>query len=194
MAKHPASDRTGSPPDPPHATLIEISVVPDNDPGPAGHGTGTGKLTRRRAPVVIVLASVILGAAAVVLVGASGRPSQEVSRMARNSGPAGVAAAYGHPLGCLSVTILATDRAYARADFNETSRCGRYTWFPTAIFHRVAGAWRPVLDAVQYICPVNSLPPSVQAQLGVCEAPTEDTLAVGQAQRYMFLDDQPGSR
>lgn len=87
----------------------------------------------------------------------------------RQRGPAGIAAAYGYPLRCLSVTILATDRAYARADFDHLSRCGRYTWYPTAIFHYAAGRWRIVLDAINYVCPVASLPRLVQSELGVCD-------------------------
>ncbi len=97
----------------------------------------------------------------------NGRPDR-VSALARESGAAGVAAAYGYPLRCLSVTILATDRTYARADFNHVSASGRYTGYPTAIFHRVGGAWRTILDAVEYVCPLRSLPAAVQTELGVC--------------------------
>jgi hypothetical protein len=68
----------------------------------------------------------------------------------------------------LSVTILATDRVYARADFNHFSACGRYTGYPTAIFHYVSGTWRAVLDAIGYRCPVDSLPTAVQTELDVC--------------------------
>jgi hypothetical protein len=89
--------------------------------------------------------------------------------MARERGAAGVAAAYGYPLRCLSVTILAGDPAYARADFNHLRPCGRYTGYPTAIFHYQSGAWRSVLDAVSYSCPVGSLPAVVQTELGVCQ-------------------------
>ena len=80
-----------------------------------------------------------------------------------------MAAAYGYPPECLSVTILVTDRVYARADFNHLSACGRYTGYPTAIFHYVSGKWRPVLDAIGYRCPVDSLPTEVQTGLEVCE-------------------------
>jgi hypothetical protein len=79
-----------------------------------------------------------------------------------------VAAAYGFPPRCLTVTILSGYPVYARADFNRGSQCGRYNGDVTAIFERVGGAWRPVLHAVQYACPVRSLPSSVQARLAVC--------------------------
>jgi hypothetical protein len=98
-----------------------------------------------------------------------------VSAMARESGPAGVAAAYGYPLRCLSITILGTGQRYARADFNHMSRCGRFTGYSTAIFLRVMGAWRPVLEAVAYVCPVASLFIDAQTELGVCPQPSGRT-------------------
>ncbi len=87
---------------------------------------------------------------------------------AREPGPAGVAAAYGYPLRCLSVTIASANRAYARADYNRVSACGRYDGTVTAIFHRVGGEWRPVLDATGYSCPVASLSRAVATELDVC--------------------------
>lgn len=86
-------------------------------------------------------------------------------------GPAGVAAAYGYPSRCLSVTIPLHDPTFARADFNRAAPCGRYGGDPTAIFHWTGGAWRPVLDAVAYRCPVAAVPPAVEAALEVCPAP-----------------------
>jgi hypothetical protein len=68
----------------------------------------------------------------------------------------------------LSITIPPANRTYARADFNHASPCGRYTGYPTAIFHYASGAWRPVLEAVSYRCPVESLPVPVQRELAVC--------------------------
>jgi hypothetical protein len=87
---------------------------------------------------------------------------------ARQSGAAGVAAAYGYPPRCLSVTIAAADPAYARADYNRVSACGRYDGTVTAIFHRVDGEWRAVLDATGYSCPIPSLPRAVLSELDVC--------------------------
>ncbi len=87
---------------------------------------------------------------------------------AREPGPAGVAAAYGYPPRCLSVTIAPGDPSYARADYNRVSACGRYDGTVTAIFHRVGGEWRPVLDATGYSCPIPSLPRAVTSELDVC--------------------------
>ena len=127
------------------------------------------------APGIAVLL-LIAGALGAVVVFALGRGPfavpDKLDALRRDSGPAGVAAAYGYPLRCLSITIPARDRAYARADFDRTAPCGRYEGYPTAIFHRVGGAWRPVLDAVSYSCPVASLPRSVQAELAVCPVPS----------------------
>lgn len=91
---------------------------------------------------------------------------------ARAPGAAGVAAAYGYPLRCLSVAIALHDPRFARADFDHAVPCGRYTGEVTAIFRRADGAWVPVLDAASYPCPVRSLPEQVQVELGVCLATT----------------------
>jgi hypothetical protein len=90
---------------------------------------------------------------------------------ARATGPAGVAAAYGYPLECLSVAIAVHDPRFARADFDHAVPCGRYAGEVTAIFRRVDGAWMPVLEATSYPCPVRSLPEPVQVELGVCLPP-----------------------
>jgi hypothetical protein len=60
------------------------------------------------------------------------------------------------------------DPAFARADFDHGSPCGRYSGYSTAIFHRVDQKWQPVLEAVGYPCPVARIPPAVQRELGVC--------------------------
>ena len=46
----------------------------------------------------------------------------------------------------------------------------RYGVYATAIFHRVAGVWRMVLNAAGAGCPMTSIPASVRIQLGLCEA------------------------
>ena len=124
-----------------------------------------GGRRRTRSGVIVALALLLAGAAGVLWLGGRNPAGGAV----REKSPDGVAAAYGYPLTCLSVTILATDRMYARADFNHLSRCGRYTWYPTAIFHYASGRRRTVLDAVNYVCPVASLPRPVQTELGVCD-------------------------
>ncbi len=98
------------------------------------------------------------------------RRSPALTAAARAPGPVGVAGAYGYSARCLSITIPAIDPTYARADFDRREACGRYGGYPTAIFHRSQGAWRVVLDAAAYSCPVASIPPAVQATLGVCDS------------------------
>ncbi len=143
--------------------------MPDPDARPLRRlvpATGSTRSARGIAAIALMIA--IFAVTAAVLSGERNGQPGRVRVLARESGAAGVAAAYGYPLRCLSVTILTTDRTYARADFNHVSACGRYTGYPTAIFHRVGGAWRTILDAVEYACPVHSLPVAVETELGVC--------------------------
>jgi hypothetical protein len=148
---------------------VQVTVLP----GPRGRG----RLRIRRTSIiahVLVIAGVVLlvvtiaAIAAGALGGERASEPPEPSALARNPGPAGVAAAYGYPLRCLSVTISTKDPAYARADFDRNTQCGRFHLYVTAIFRRVDGAWRRALVSVGYSCPVASLPRTVQAQLAVC--------------------------
>ena len=143
----------GSLPAPDTTRVLVVEVA-----APGGHRLRPGR--------VPALGVALLIAAFAVLWLADRSPAGGATRQ---RGAAGVAAAYGYPLRCLSVTILAQDRAYARADFDHLSRCGQYTWYPTAIFHYAAGKWRIVLDAINYACPVAPLPRPVQSELGVCD-------------------------
>jgi hypothetical protein len=174
MAKHPVPGSGGEGTNGPR--VVRITVVADPDAR-----TLRERITapRRRLATcrvgrgwTIALCALVLGAAVTGAVGASGGErragSGEPSAGAREAGPAGVAAAYGYPLRCLVVTILATEPAYARADFDHRSPCGRYTGDPTAIFHRARGAWRAVLETSAYFCPVASLPSAVSFALAVC--------------------------
>lgn len=136
------------------------------------------------AVAIAVLAAVLAAAAVItivtVLLPAERAPApRPVPALAHEPGPAGVAAAYGFPLRCLTITTLPGNPEYARADFNRASECGRYNGAVTAIFLRSGGVWRPVLRAVLYSCPVRSLPPSVQAGLDVCAAPGSHRYPVG---------------
>jgi hypothetical protein len=120
----------------------------------------------------ICVAAAALSAAGVIVVatsfGGGGVSSHRPAAGTDQGGPTGVAAAYGYPTRCLSVTIASTDHAFARADFNHVGPCGQYAGDPTAIFHVVRGGWRPVLEAVSYPCPATGIPPAVQKELSVC--------------------------
>lgn len=113
----------------------------------------------------------MLAAAAAVAVLASG-PLGSGHRPARAGvrapGRAGVAAAYGFPLKCLSVEISTHDPRFARADFDRSVPCGRFAGYSTAIFQRTGGIWSAVVEAIRYECPVRSIPPQVEQELGVC--------------------------
>lgn len=157
---------TGEPP-------VDVEVMVLSPPrGPATRERIGSVMAPRRGHFVL---AVVLGAAAMAavfaalsLTGGGGGAIREASA-ARQRGPAGVAAAYGYPLRCLSVTIPLHDPGFARADFDRALQCGQFTGDPTAIFKRVHGWWRPLLDAVVYSCPVRSMPPRVQTELAVCQ-------------------------
>ena len=182
--------------DPPR--WVEVTLLPDPDAHPLSQRLKeTPAAVRLAAATVIALAvavSVFVGAGA--LAGTSHRAAGSIAARpadalngsdatgddapwaaahaalasARNPGATGVAAAYGYPARCLSVTFAPADRAYARADYNHGSPCGRFDGNVTAIFHRVdSGSWRPVLIATIYSCPVARLSNVVQTELGVCE-------------------------
>jgi hypothetical protein len=178
MGKNEVPDRSSESPDLPEVIRVKVTVAPDYDArNVREHVAAFQEVTRWRAIVALALLVAILATAGTLL-GDPDRGRHVVSALARESGPAGVAATYGYPLRCLSITILATDHSYARADFNHMSPCGRFTGYATAIFHRVMGAWRPALEALGYACPVASLPIDVQTELGVCLPPSSRPPAV----------------
>lgn len=163
MAEHEAPDEfeglTGRP------LLVEATLLPDADArGRRGRLAGI----RARALVAIALAAGIGALLIGTLAREHDRAAPAEPAAAREGGPAGVAAAYGFPLRCLSVTIAPSNHAYARADFNRASLCGRYDGDVTAVFHRVDRTWRPVLDTTSYSCPVASLSSAVQSELDIC--------------------------
>jgi hypothetical protein len=173
-------------PDRPSASLAlpEVLVVEVAVQEPDARARGERIAAIRKVSVWGATSALALSVAMLALGGPMwGRPNgarHGVSPLAGEPGAAGVAAAYGHALRCLSITILTTDSRYARADFDRASPCGRYTGYSTAIFHRVKGMWRPVLEAVGYVCPVASLPVAVQTGLDVCPKPTTRPPAVRQ--------------
>jgi hypothetical protein len=159
-------------------TEVEITLVERDERAVGRRIFGEGSTWRRaraRAVLLGVFVAAAIGATAAVAIGArhgGGRPRsaylRAVSPRAHLPGAAGVAAAYGYPAHCLTITISAIDRTFARADFNHASLCGRFAGDPTAIFYRSGGAWRLVLDAVDYQCPVGTIPGVVQRALAVC--------------------------
>lgn len=157
-------------PDPPS----EVRVTVFQDPSDRGLFSRLSirelKLERRRSYVVAALA--VVGAVGAIVAMTLGGPARPSHSRRRQGGATGVAAAYGYPTRCLSVTISSIDPAFARADFNHASPCGRYAGYPTAIFHVIHGGWRPVLEAVSYPCPATGIPRAVQAQLAVCPGAT----------------------
>jgi hypothetical protein len=175
IGKDEVPDRSSEPSDLPEVILVEITVLPDPDARTLRERIAAiPKVARWSAVVALAVLAAIL-APAVTLPGDRDGGRRVVSALARERGPAGVAAAYGYPRRCLSITIVGNGQRYARADFNHTSPCGRFTGYSTAIFLRVMGVWRPVLDVTGYVCPVTSLPTDVQTQLSVCPQPSGRT-------------------
>lgn len=171
MGRHEAPDRPHVASDVSPIVVVEVTLLPSPDPGTSPNRVaGEDGAAYRRAIAAFALVLTI-SAAMFLWLGDRHPTLRVVNSVAVERGAVGVAAAYGYPLRCLTVTILATDRTYARADFNHLTTCGRYTGYPTAIFHYGSGAWRTVLDAVAYFCPVDSLPTVVQTDLGVCQEP-----------------------
>jgi hypothetical protein len=144
--------------DSPQVVIVEVTV-PDSTRSSRRRGLPRGR---------VVLALGAVGALAVIVaVVVGGGSARHVDPVAAR-GPAGVAAAYGYPLGCMSVTIPAADRTYARAELTHATGCGGITGYAPAIFHYVAGRWRLVPDAIGYMCNRESVPPAVDQALALC--------------------------
>lgn len=164
-------DRTEKCPSDARISELRVTVVPD----PGGHALRKRLVQMRVAKSAGLVAGLAVALAAVGAIVVGALPSQRTAAphaapvtQPHRAGPAGVAVAYQYPFRCLSVTISAIDPSYARAELDRASPCWRYGAYSIAVFHRVHGAWRTVLDASSYSCPVASLPAAVQAQLGVC--------------------------
>jgi hypothetical protein len=145
--------------DAPQVVTVEVTV-PDSTRSSRRGGIARGR---------VVLALGALGALAVIVAvlvgGGSARHSDPITA---RRGPAGVAAAYGYPLGCMRVTIPAADRTYARAELTHAAGCGGITGYAPAIFHYAAGRWRLVPDAIGYMCNRESVPAAVDQALELC--------------------------
>lgn len=165
-------DSLASPPPDLHAVEVQVTVLPGPDENRVRdrdrwHAGPRARVTAGLAVVVAVggVGAVVIGA---LRGGRTGPSSPVVVARARTAAPAGVAAAYRYPLGCLSVTISARNPAYAGAHLDRASPCWRYGVYVTAILHRVHGVWRLALEAAGSSCPAVSLPAVVLAQLAVC--------------------------
>jgi hypothetical protein len=175
IGKNEVPDRSNEPSDLPQVILVEITVLPNpNARTLRGRIAPIRAVARWPAVVALVLLVVIL-AAGIGVPGDRDGNRHTVSATAREPGPAGVAAAYGYPLRCLSITIVAAGQRYARADFDRASHCERPSGYSTAIFLRVMGVWRSVLRAIAYTCPIDYLPVPVQTELDVCPQPAGQT-------------------
>ena len=161
MAPHRRDARS----DPLQVVTVEVTVASNGRPRRDGGAPG-----RRRVALAIGAIGAI-GAlttvAAVWLGGGSARHADPVTAR----GPAGVAAAYGYPLGCMSVKIPAADRTYARADLTHAAGCGGITGYAPAFFHYVAGRWRLVPNAIGYMCNPDVAPAAVVQGLDLCVGP-----------------------
>lgn len=176
VSRRRSGDRWPGQGEPP--TEVEITLLEHDELDFSRKIFGSDPRRRRagaRALLVVFLAAVAIGATAAAVIGSGhgtrrpgGQALRAASPRAHLPGAAGVAAAYGYPPHCLTITISAINRAFARADFNHASLCGRYAGDPTAIFYRSSGVWRLVLDAVGYQCPVGTIPGVVQRALAVC--------------------------
>lgn len=156
-----ARDRRDARSDTPQVLTVEVTVASDGRPPRDG-----GPRAWRRPALAIGAIGVICALAVIVagLAGGSARSSDPVTA----PGPAGVAAAYGYPLGCMSVKIPAADRTYARADLSHAAGCAGITGYAPAIFHYATGRWRLVPDAIGYMCNRESVPAAVDQALELC--------------------------
>lgn len=112
-----------------------------------------------RAPAVVLAGAVIAALAVGLLLAAGGAGNHGGARVAhaQSAGPAGIAAAFGYPLRCLTITISNSDPAYARAQVDRTRTCAGYRGYVNASFHLIDGTWRLVLDEGQLFVPNDLL-------------------------------------
>ncbi len=136
------------PADPPSQVQITVTVVP--------------RIARAAAWRKLGLLALILAVvpAAVLLAGSRGSvraPAPEaavespgIAARAPRVQLAQVAAAFGYPARCLTIT---TAGQFARAHVNRAGGCGRYRGYVNASFHLVGGHWRLILDEGQLFVP-----------------------------------------
>jgi hypothetical protein len=157
-----APDRRDARSDSPQVVTVEVTVASRGRPPRDGVSAA-----RRR----VVLAIGAIGALATIVAISVGGGSARHADPVTARGPAGVAAAYGYPPGCMSVKIPAADRTYARADLTHAAGCGGITGYAPAFFHYVAGRWRLVPNAIGYMCNPDVAPAAVVQGLDLCVGP-----------------------
>lgn len=131
---------------------------------------------RRSGRTVLALAIVVALVAAVALALAGGHAAVRAHPAARAvpgarataPGAAGVAAAYGYPLGCLIVSIARGDPEYASARLERADPCWRIGVYGVALFRREQGAWRLIAQTAATRCDVRAVPRRVLEPLGAC--------------------------
>jgi hypothetical protein len=164
MAKEKVCERCGALADLPCDVQVTVTVTRRGQPLRERNRRGAHIAGGAVAAVAVMVAAVI-AALQLSRSDAGGRAGIAHSRVAV---AAAIAAAYRYPSRGLIITIATANPSYARADVTHRSGCGRYCGYDSAIFHRVGGSWRIVLDTTSYSCPVAALPARVQAELAVC--------------------------
>jgi hypothetical protein len=157
MANPRTPDVSGRPAVDPSQVQISITVAPGRRARIRRRLASRGPLVSPRAVGRLLLTIAALGAAAAgALVGARGS-SRDRASPANHAEAAGVAAAYGYPLRCLTVKISASYPAYAAAHVARGRGCARYHGYVNASFHRIDGSWRLLLDEGQLFVPNDLL-------------------------------------
>jgi hypothetical protein len=177
IAEHDAHD----PPDvlagSPRVIVVQVAVLRDHD-ARSFRARITSKTHDGRRRVIatfgLLLATAMGGA---LWLGNRNASPPLVNSVAPERAPTMVGTAHRSQPACLSVTILVI-RGRTQGDVNHQTRCGHDTGYPTPILRYVAGAWRPVLDALSYLCSTARPPARMRTQLDACLATRADRLAL----------------
>lgn len=158
--------------------VVQVAVLPDHD-ARSFRARITAKAHDGRRRVIatfgLLLATAMGGA---LCVGNRDAGRSLVNVVAAERGPTMVGTAHGSQPACLSVTILVIRRGRTQGDVNHQTRCGHDTGYPTPILQYVSGAWRPVLDALSYLCSMAPPPARMRTGLDACLPTRADRLAL----------------
>lgn len=162
----------------PQVVVVEVAVV--CDPGARSFLARITSQARDTRWCVIAMFGLVLAIAVGGTLWLTNRDASPllVNVVAPERGPTGLGPAYGSPPDCLSVTSLTIGGTRSQGDVNHQTRCGHDTGYPTPIFQYISGAWRPVLDALRYVCSVASLPARTHAAFDGCLPTRADRLAL----------------